>query len=146
MHDTLLAATEGESLRLLWMVASSQQGPDEDSRALARALLAVPAAYGGEGRASRLLGSFDAAFCAGLARFFVGDTAANGLGLPDTAWKYAFLALAPANLCSEAVGRAIPGAARAKSRVGRALNEFRTRRLLGPRPVEFAPRAAASDP
>jgi hypothetical protein len=146
VHDTLLAATEGESVRLLWLAASSQEGPDEDGRALAQALLAVPTAYGGHGRMGGLLGSFDAAFCAGLTRFFVGDAAADGLGLPDTPWKYALMAIAPANLCSEVVGRAIPGAARAKSRIGRALNHYRTQRLLGGRPVEFVPRTAAPAP
>jgi hypothetical protein len=83
VHETLLAASEGESMRLLWLAASSQEGPDADGRALAQALLAVPAAYGGEGRVGGMLGAFDAAFCAGLTRFFLGDDVADRLGLPD---------------------------------------------------------------
>src|SRR4029079_10235172 len=46
VSDTLLPATEKESLRLLWLVAATQHGPDDDGRALARALLAVPSSYG----------------------------------------------------------------------------------------------------
>jgi hypothetical protein len=40
--ESLLPVNEKQSLRLLWLVASTQEGPDDDGRALARALLRVP--------------------------------------------------------------------------------------------------------
>ncbi|HEX2676837.1 MAG TPA: oxygenase MpaB family protein [Polyangiales bacterium] len=141
VRDSLLAATESESLRLMWLVATSQEGPDEDGRALAHALLGVPAAYRGDSKRSAALAAFDTKFCAGLTRFFVGDQAADGLGLPDTPWKLAFLLFAPLNFCSEAVGRVVPPLARASTRMGLALNDYRTGTLTGARPVKFAPRA-----
>lgn len=148
---TLLPATEKEGLRFLWLVAASQTGPDEDGRALASALLGVPAAYRKAGRLGDLLGRFDAHFCAGFTRSFVGNEIADDLALPDTAWKYAFLAVAAVNLCGEAVRLAAPnegplrgGRAGIRSRVGKLLNEMRYRSLLGGRPATFQPRTVAS--
>jgi hypothetical protein len=146
VHESLLATNEKESLRLLWLVARSQEGPDEDGRALARALLQVPVAYRGEGALGGALIRFDTAFCAGLTRWFIGDVAADGLGLPDTAWKYAVLLVAPANLCAEAARAVLPGATSVRSRLGRALNALRQRTLLGDRPATFEPRTVASTP
>jgi hypothetical protein len=146
VDESLLAKNEKESLRLLWLVARSQDGPDEDGRALAQALLRVPVAYRGEGALGGALIRFDTAFCAGLTRWFIGDVAADGLGLPDTAWKYAVLLVAPANLCAEAVRSLLPGAATVRSRLGRALNDLRQRTLLGDRPATFEPRTIASSP
>jgi hypothetical protein len=133
-------------LRLLWLVARSQDGPDEDGRALAKALLRVPVAYRGDGALGGALIRFDTAFCAGLTRWFIGDEAADGLGLPDTVWKYAVLLVAPANLCAEAVRTVLPGAADVRSHLGRALNALRQRTLLGDRPATFEPRTVASTP
>jgi hypothetical protein len=146
VHESLLATNEKESLRLLWLVARSQEGPDEDGRALAQALLRVPVAYRGEGVLGSALIRFDTAFCAGLTRWFIGDVAANGLGLPNTAWKYAVLLVAPANLCAEAVRTVLPAATGVRSRLGQTLNALRQRTLLGDRPATFEPRTVAAGP
>jgi hypothetical protein len=142
VRETLLAATEAEALRLLWLAATSQAGPDDDGKALAKALLGVPAAYRGASKLGELLSAFDTAFQAGLTRFFVGDTAANGLGLPDTLWKYSPLLVAPINFCSELIGRVVPGPRDISARLGRSLNDYRTNTLTGAGPVKFAPRSA----
>ena len=143
VSDALLAATERESLRLLWLVAASQEGPDDDGRALARALLEVPGAYRHAGLLGSTLAGFDTHFCAGFARSFLGDSAADELGLPDTPWKYGFLLFASTNLCGEAVRMAAPGAINLRARLGRALGDFRRRLLLGGRPAKFEPRTFA---
>ena len=144
VNDAFLPATERESLRLLWLVAATQTGPDEDGRALARALLGVPDAYGHEGLLGDLLARFDVRFCAGFTRSFIGDPAADELGLPDTPWKYAFLAFATANLCGEVLRLASPAAGRIPSRLGRLLADFRRRSLLGGRSANFEPRTVAA--
>jgi hypothetical protein len=143
VSEALLPATERESLRLLWLAAATQTGPDDDGRALARALLGVPDAYGHEGFVGELLARFDVRFCAGFTRSFIGDSAADDLGLPDTPWKYAFLAFAGANLCGEVLRLASPAAGRIPSRLGRVLADFRSRSLLGGRSVTFEPRTVA---
>jgi hypothetical protein len=146
VDDALLAATERESLQLLWLAAASQEGPDEDGRALARALLRVPAAYRVDGVLGELLTRFDTGFGAGLTRWFVGDEAADGLGLPDDLWKYALYVIAPVNLCNEVLRLALPRAGHLTSRLGRVLNAFRRRTLLGDRPATFEPRTVAVAP
>jgi hypothetical protein len=144
VDDTLLPATQRDSLRLLYLAAASQEGPDEDGRALARALLDVPKAYRRGGPLGDLLARFDTRFCAGFTRFFVGDETADGLELPDTPWKYAVPLFASANLVGEVVRLAAPGAGRIGSRLGRALNEFRRSTMLGDRPARFEPRTVAT--
>ena len=146
VEGSLLPATERESLQLLWLAAASQEGPDEDGRALARALLRVPEAYRADGLLGGLLTRFDTSFAAGFTRWFVGDEAADGLGLPDDLWKYALYAIAPVNLCGAALRLAWPGAEHLTSRLGRALNAFRRRTLLGDRPATFEPRTMAVAP
>lgn len=144
VQDTLLAATEIESMRLLWLAAASQEGPDGDGRALAQALLTVPGAYRPPGRLGELVGAFDTAFSAGFTRFFVGDAAADGLGLPNTWWKYALLVVAPLNMCRELLSRALPEGARVGPRLGRAMNRYKMQNLIGSNPVRFVPRTGAS--
>jgi hypothetical protein len=131
VSDTLLPATEKESLRLLWLVVATQHGPDDDGRALARALLAVPSSYGKSGRFGEVLGRFDTRFSAGFARFFLGDDLGDELGLPDDRWKYAFVAFAAINFCGEVTRMAAPSRSRIRAGIGRALNAYRQRAMLG---------------
>jgi hypothetical protein len=144
VQDGMLAATETESLRLLWLAAASQEGPDADGRALAQALLGVPHAYRPPGRFGALVAAFDTAFSAGFTRCFVGDEAADGLGLPDTWWKFALFVIAPLNLCRELLSRALPSRARLAPRLGRAMNRYKMQNLLGNTPVKFVPRTGAA--
>lgn len=144
VDESLLPATERESVRLLKLVASTQEGPDEDGRALARALLRVPVAYRREGMLGEILTRVDTAFCAGLARAFIGDEAADGLGLPDAGWKYAVWGVAAVNASAELVRFAVPAAQRTAARMGRAINARRLRTLLGDHPVTFEPRTVAA--
>jgi hypothetical protein len=144
VSEALLPATERESMRLLWLVAATQTGPDDEGRALARALLGVPDAYLHEGLLGEMLARFDARFCAGFTRSFIGDSAADDLGLPDTPWKYAFLAFATANLAGEVLRLAFPVAGRIPSRLGRVLADFRRRSLLEGRSATFEPRTVAA--
>ncbi len=145
VNDTLLAATEAEAIRLLWLVAVTQEGPDQDGRALAQALLAVPSAYRGEGRFGRVLERFDRAFCGGLARYFVGDEAADTLGIPNNLWKLGCFVVAPFNLCLEAIGKIVPGVGGLSTKLGLSLNAYRAEYLRGPKPVSFVPRAITND-
>jgi hypothetical protein len=127
----------------LRLSATTQEGPDEDGVALARAQLTVPSAYGGAQRGGQLLAAFDTHFSAGLTRFFLGKEVADRMGLPDTRWKHAVLAVAPINFVAELLGRVAPFVTRASSRTGRAMNAYKLRMLVGERPVSFAPRGAA---
>jgi len=144
VEDSLLAATESESKRLLWLSAATQEGPDDDGVALARALLAVPSAYGGTRRNGQLLAAFDTHFSAGLTRFFLGKDTADRMGLPDTMWKHAVFAVAPMNFLAESLGRLAPFVRSASTRTGQAINAYKLRMLVGSKPVSFAPRDTQS--
>jgi len=143
--EDLLPATEEEGRRMLRLLAASQQGPDADGRALARALLAAPAEQLAEAGYPRWAIRADAAFRAGFARFALGATAADALGLPDTRWKYAPFVVAPVVFATEVARCATPFATPLAEYFGRRLADDRMRRLLGGRAPTFVPRGAGAE-
>ena len=133
--DDLLAATEEEGRSMLRLIGASQQGPDADGRALAEALLRAPAEQLRAAGYPAWAVHADGAFRAGLARLAVGPKAADALGLPNTAWKYAPLAVAPFVFGAELVRCITPFATPLAERLGRRIADDRMQRLLdGERP------------
>jgi hypothetical protein len=93
----LLPTSFAEGLELLWMYTLTEEGPDDDSRALASALVG---AFQGRlpGRDGTLVGTIEGGLLVGYSRFILGKSAADGLLLPDAAWKYAPLVVLPARV------------------------------------------------
>lgn len=86
VEEELLATSEREANDLWTMISRTQEPPDADSRALARALLeSRPAADAESGRRPRMM----RAFAYALSRYLVGDEAADLLGYPRSAWGVA---------------------------------------------------------
>jgi hypothetical protein len=132
----LLATSFAEGLELLWMYTLTEEGPDEDSRALAKALVG---AFQGRlpGRAGTIVGTIEGGFLVGYSRFILGKRASDGLLLPDTAWKYAPLVVLPARVAVESLRRRVPGSrARAVDR-GRLRVEAEAALTLEGRPATF---------
>jgi len=84
--EELLPTSERDARRLWDLIASTQEAPDADARALAKALI-----EGGVHRASnaeeRREASRRAAIGYGLSRYLVGQEVADALGYPRARWK-----------------------------------------------------------
>jgi ER-bound oxygenase mpaB/B'/Rubber oxygenase, catalytic domain len=100
VRDDLLPKGVREGIEQLAIFNVTEDGPDADGRALAQALISAwlngPPAQGP-------LGDKIGQFLIGYARYFVGETAADALGIPDTHWKLVAPVLAIAFLPAELV-------------------------------------------
>ncbi|QRK08274.1 DUF2236 domain-containing protein [Archangium violaceum] len=87
VREELLSATEHEARALWELITTTQAPPDEDSAALAEALIQSPRlqAHTPEEvfRAERAI-----EFGYGISRYLIGDEAADALGYPQSAWRF----------------------------------------------------------
>ncbi len=136
VREDLLPTTLAEGLELVWILLQTEEGPDDDSRALARALLGAfhrsrPT------RARWMAGRFEGRFLAGYARFILGRTSADALHLPDDRWRHAPLVIVPARLALESLRSFVPGARERQLERGRQLIEQQALESLEGRPATF---------
>jgi hypothetical protein len=127
LRADLVPATFKEGLELAYIFNATEKGPDDDGRALARALVEswkVGASFTGT------LGRIEGRFLCGFARFCLGRRAADALALPDDAWKWAPLLVAPARGALEIVRMLAPGGRSIAVRLGRAAIEADVARVL----------------
>ena len=140
-RDDLLPASFAEALEITRVMNETEAGPDEDSRMLARALTeAWTAPSPTDPLPMRLRTAIEGRFLTGYARFLLRGRAADGLGLPDSAWSLAPLVVIPPRLCSEV---AIRWSRRLRQRAvnaGRAEIEADAVTALEGRPPTFWPR------
>jgi hypothetical protein len=126
----LLPASEADAWRLLWLMAATELGPDDDSRRLGSALSrALPALHGirGDGRGARLAGWAVVGYHSALSRLIFGNGNGDALGLPRRRGFAALvIALAIATFGVETARRWIPGATGLAVRVG----QWSRRRML----------------
>lgn len=137
VREDLLPKTFREGIELGDMINRTEAGPDDDSRALAHALVTATRELHQEGLGP-VLGEWKTRVEMGLSRFVLGDRAADALGLPDDAFKYAPLVLAPLTMAGEVVKRVVPGARRWSVRVGTRIAKDAIERSLGTAPPPFA--------
>ena len=142
VREDLLATTFREGVELGWIINGTEQGPDEDSRALAAALMKATSELHAEGLGP-VVGALRTRTGLGLSRLVLGERAANELGIPDDAFKYLPLALAPIHVALELVQRTIPGARALSIRLGTSITRSAIERSLAGRPPTFAPAATA---
>src|SRR5699024_11601239 len=99
----LLAATEEDAWRLLWLRAETQFIPDEDSRRLATALLT---SHAGDGK---LLGRISLRVHSSISRLVLGKENADSLDVPNTPLTPGVvLAAAAANFAAAPVRKRVP--------------------------------------
>ena len=102
----LLPATEGDAARLGAIIRATQGAPDDDARALTRALL-LSGPRGSERPGERRIPTVSAALC----RTLVGDDLADALDVPRTPWQRAVPAVRRLVSAVDFATRAVPGGA-----------------------------------
>lgn len=107
----LVPTSFADALEVAWIFNQTEAGPDEDSRALAAALMEAWA-EGLPGRRGGIVGKLEGRFLTGFARFVLGKHASDALRIPDDVFKYSVFAIAPMRITSEILRRALPGATR----------------------------------
>lgn len=127
----LLSQLESEALtrRVADLTYLVQPGPDDDSLALAEALLEVPG-QNAPGKARSWLARFVTRFHHGLARALNGPEIADDLGLPDDLWQYAEYPARAIIGPLETLRQWVPGGNRIAARVGNEAIRRDLRRLL----------------
>lgn len=128
VDDKFNPSTEIDAMKLIPMLIGSQEGPDDDSRSLAKSLLNTRFTRWPETQIGRICAQCDINFRSALTCIMSGRAASDGLQLPNSVfWKAAVLVLPIANFLPE-IGRVlIPGGTARATERGR--QRF-TRQLL----------------
>ncbi|KZB85051.1 oxygenase MpaB family protein [Amycolatopsis regifaucium] len=122
VDEELLPAGEDDAWRLLWLLATTEFIPDDDSKRLAAALMRSHAAIGeGRGAVGKVLSHVSVAAHGSISRLLLGKTNADFLELPDDPIaQAAVVAVAGVNFAAETVRRLVPGATALQERLGAA--------------------------
>ncbi|MFJ8910843.1 oxygenase MpaB family protein [Amycolatopsis sp. NPDC102389] len=122
VDEELLPAGEDDAWRLLWLLATTEFIPDDDSKRLAAALMKSHAAIGeGRGAVGKVLSHVSVAGHGAISRLLLGKTNADFLDLPDDPIaQAAVIAAAGVNFAAETVRRVVPGATALQELIGAA--------------------------
>ncbi|WP_410576354.1 oxygenase MpaB family protein [Amycolatopsis sp. lyj-108] len=122
VDEELLPAGEDDAWRLLWLLATTEFIPDDDSKRLAAALMKSHAAIGeGRGAVGKVLSHVSVAAHGSISRLLLGKTNADFLELPDDPIaQAAVVAVAGVNFAAETVRRVVPGATALQELIGAA--------------------------
>ncbi|NVB41515.1 DUF2236 domain-containing protein [Pseudenhygromyxa sp. WMMC2535] len=116
IREDLLPEDFDAACQLVCLSLATQPPSDEDSRALAQALLSVPLSPGLGASGQRL----ELAWRASFSRLMLGERECDELGLPHGGMKWAVLLSALGNAATEALRLTIPGAGEVIARQRRA--------------------------
>ncbi|WET79501.1 oxygenase MpaB family protein [Amycolatopsis sp. QT-25] len=122
VDEELLPAGEDDAWRLLWLLATTEFIPDDDSKRLAAALMKSHAAIGeGRGAMGKVLSHVSVAAHGSISRLLLGKANADFLELPDDPIaQAAVVAVAGVNFAAETVRRMVPGATALQELIGAA--------------------------
>ncbi|MFI7116507.1 oxygenase MpaB family protein [Amycolatopsis sp. NPDC049868] len=122
VDEELLPAGEDDAWRLLWLLATTEFIPDDDSKRLAAALMKAHAGIGdGRGALGKVLAHVSVAGHGAISRLLLGKTNADFLELPDDPLaQAAVVAVAGVNFAAETVRRVVPGATALQELIGAA--------------------------
>lgn len=131
VDDELLATSEEDAWRLLWLLAATEFIPDDDSKRLAKALIHTNAAIGeGKGAVGKVLSHVSVAVHSSISRLVLGKTNADFLGIPNDPVAQAIVVTAAGvNFAAETLRRVIPGATLLQERIGEAGRRGYAKRL-----------------
>lgn len=120
VSEALLPADEDDAWRMLWLLASTEFIPDEDSRKLAAALLRSHAEPGrGRGALGRVVSHVSVRVHSSISRLVLGGHNADYLRIPnDRVAQAAVLSAAATNFTAETIRRHLPGATALQEHVG----------------------------
>ncbi len=138
VEEALLPESYAQAAALFSLIVRSQPDADEDSRVLSRALLGaardalkdLPKPFG------PWLAEADAVTYAGASRHIIGEVAADTLGLPRTAWRFAPRVLKPAIASANRI-RQVPLAREAVASLRLALLQRQIRKSFRDRKPAF---------
>ncbi len=102
-------SSELEARSLAELIAATQGEPDDDSRALVRALLESPH-EGARTEEARRRARFITRLGQGFVRGLLGDEMADSLAVPRTPWRYAMEVARAATRATEIARETVPGA------------------------------------
>lgn len=108
----IVPTSELEARRLADLIATTQGPPDDDSRALTRALLESPLTTA-KTPAERRNAQLQMRLGQGLVRCFLGEEVADALGVPRTPWRHSLRVLRGITEAGERVRVRVPAAHRA---------------------------------
>lgn len=134
--DELRVTSEAEALALWDLLSSTQAPPDEDSRALATALLESPL-RSARTPAARAQAERMRPVGYSLSRFLLGDDVADRLGYPRTAWTRALPIFAVVNRSALRTLRFVPGVSELFVERGRRYWQTVVEQSLGGLPATF---------
>lgn len=122
ISEELLPACEDDAWRLLWLLATTEFIPDDDSKRLAAALLRSHAEVGeGRGPVGKLAAHALSRVHSSISRLALGEANADFLGLPnDPIAQGVVVAAAATNFAAETVRQWVPGATVLQERLGEA--------------------------
>jgi hypothetical protein len=113
----LTPASELAARQLADLIRATQAAPDDDSRALTRALFESPLTVA-KGEAQLRRARLQRDFGQGLSRGLLGDELADHLGIADTRWRHAVSVIHKLNTAAERIRLRLPAAQRAAVKSG----------------------------
>lgn len=141
IDERILVSSETEGLRVLYTVLMTQPAPDDDTRALAHALMNEPYEARPDGsRIARWRAETHVRMHNGVSHLFLGSEAYRQLGLPDDRrWTWFPLLLIPVISGAETVRQVLPFGSRLFAKVGGAWIDRWLAKLLQNKPAEYKP-------
>ncbi|HVK67272.1 MAG TPA: oxygenase MpaB family protein [Polyangium sp.] len=107
VDSTICAATEAEGLRLIRIIHAVMDPPDDDSRALVKALMEAPLELA-KNPAQKAVAQRLVDLLYGLSRHLVGEDLANALAYPRTSWRHIAPVLRGMNMMMNSFQRRVP--------------------------------------
>ncbi|TKD03827.1 oxygenase MpaB family protein [Polyangium fumosum] len=117
VDSTICAATEAEGLRLIRLIHAVMDPPDDDSRALVKALMEAPLELA-KSPAQKAVAQRLVDLLYGLSRHLVGEDLANTLAYPRTSWRHVAPVLRGMNMMMNSFQRRVPESRDALYRFG----------------------------
>ncbi|MRG95062.1 oxygenase MpaB family protein [Polyangium spumosum] len=117
VDSKICAATEAEGLRLIRLIHAVMDPPDDDSRALVKALMEAPLELA-KTPAQRVVAQRLVDLLFGLSRHLVGEELADALAYPRTPWRHVAPLLRAMNLAMGGASRHVPESRDALYRFG----------------------------
>jgi hypothetical protein len=119
VDEWLIPTTELAGIQLMPFLVGSQQGPDEDCKGLARALLGTIYTRWPQHVLGRMMARAEISFRVAMTRYIAGNVHCDALDLPKAyLWRPAPLLLAPLIFGAELFRHVVPGMTFAAVRFG----------------------------
>jgi hypothetical protein len=117
VREELIPATMREANEIWEQICETNGVPDDDSRALAKAMLEHQAQFAKTPR-QKARAKRGVEFSYAFSRYLIGDKYADALDLPKTSWRFSFRAIRLFVNSAESIRRTVPGSDAVLLRLG----------------------------